>query len=174
MARVTYFDHERACPTTAFHGIEFEHKVPVTLDDNLHADTLDILEQNRFFKVEDRGKRQADPLISEPAKAREAGARAFRDGKPFSIPVRLRYNHAGEIWAAGYRHDRPWLKAIRRPRDREDGIVLDRIAEQMLRFLGGNPNWSRGATTRSGDITSKSKRITPVCLPESVCGVILL
>jgi len=72
MARVTYFDHERACPTTAFHGIEFEHKVPVTLDDNLHADTLDILEQNRFFKVEDRGKRQADPLISEPAKAREA------------------------------------------------------------------------------------------------------
>ena len=103
MAKVTYVDHEKSCPTTVFHGIEFEHRVPVELDDHLHADTLDILENNRFFKVEDRGKRPTDPLMADEAKARAAGAMAFKDGKQLSIPPRLRYHPNGEAWAAGYR-----------------------------------------------------------------------
>jgi hypothetical protein len=103
MAKVTYLDHEKACPETTFHGIEFEHKVPVELDDNLHADTLDILEQNRWFKVEERGKRPADPLMTDPAKARAAGAQACKDGQPLSIPARLRYHPHGELWSAGYK-----------------------------------------------------------------------
>jgi hypothetical protein len=89
-----------------FHGIEFEHRVPVELDDHLHADTLDILENNRFFKVEDRGKRPTDPLMADEAKARAAGALAFKDGKPFSIPARFRYHPNGEAWAAGYRREK--------------------------------------------------------------------
>ena len=103
MAKVTYVDHEKSCPETTFHGIEFEHKVPVELDDNLHADALDILEHNRFFRVEDRGKRPTDPLMTDPAKARAAGMQAYKDGKQLSIPARLRYHPSGEIWAAGYR-----------------------------------------------------------------------
>jgi hypothetical protein len=89
-----------------FHGIEFEHKTPVELDDNLHGDTLDILEHNRWFKVEERGKRPADPLMADEAKARAAGALAFRDGKPFSIPPRVRHHPNGEAWAAGYRREK--------------------------------------------------------------------
>ena len=114
MSTVTYHDihgdkgADWACPRTEFHGVQFRDGHPVELndDDPRHAAIIDTLDGNPWFTVkrdkaaEAKIEAEANP---DPDRYREAGAQAFRDGKPFSIPPRWRKRPAGELWAAGYR-----------------------------------------------------------------------
>lgn len=125
MTTLTYMDINEDCPRTAFQGIPFKDGVPVELDDSnpAHRDIIDTLDGNKWFKIErakaEETKRKAEieAAAENPDRYRAAGAQAFKDGKPLSIPPRWRKTSAGEAWAAGYKLEKARMDAARDARE---------------------------------------------------------
>ena len=95
MAKITYYDREKAAPRVVFHGVAFEHKEPVEVDELKQAPLVRLAERNPFFEVAGKGDR-------EPSRAYGRGADAAASGKERSIPVAYRGKPDGAQWLAGF------------------------------------------------------------------------
>ncbi len=95
MTKITYYDHEKAAPRVVFHGVDFEHKEPVEVDDIKQATLIRLAEANRFFEVTEKGD-------SEPNKAYGRGAEAAVAGRDRNVPQSFRGKPDGIHWLAGF------------------------------------------------------------------------
>jgi hypothetical protein len=95
LAKITYYDREKAAPRVVFHGVEFEHREPVEVDELEQATLIRLAEGNPFFEVTEQGD-------SEPAKAYASGAEAGAAGKERSAPTALDGKPDATHWLAGY------------------------------------------------------------------------
>jgi hypothetical protein len=113
MPKITYFDREKAAPSTTFHGVEFDHKVPVDLDEVKHLNEaqkralIEMADANRFFEVEhDAPVAAAD---THPAGGQEPTVSPYDEGWDASaagakrvVPRRYRDKPEAERWTTGF------------------------------------------------------------------------
>ena len=104
MAKVTYYDREKAAPRVVFQGVEFEHKDPVELNKIEHATLIRLAEANPFFEVTGKGE-------SEPNRPYGKGADAAAAGKERNVPVAYRGKPDAAQWLAGFDHKTEELAA---------------------------------------------------------------
>jgi hypothetical protein len=95
VTKITYYDREKAAPYVAFHGIDFEHKEPVEVDELRHATLIRMAEANPFFEVTEKGD-------SEPNKAYGRGADAAAAGRDRNVPHAYRGKPDATHWLAGF------------------------------------------------------------------------
>ena len=104
MAKVTYYDREKAAPRVVFQGVEFEHKEPVELDEIEHATLIRLAEANPFFEVAARAS-------GAPSRAYGKGADAAAARKERNVPVAYRGKPDAAQWLAGFDHKTEELAA---------------------------------------------------------------
>jgi hypothetical protein len=104
--KITYYDREKAAPRVVFHGVEFEHKDPVEVDELKHATLIRLADANPFFEVTEKGD-------SEPNKAYGRGAQAAASGMQRSVPQGYRGKPDGQHWLADAWPSRSRPPAIR-------------------------------------------------------------
>jgi hypothetical protein len=95
MTKITYYDREKAAPRVVFHGVEFEHKDPVEVDEIKQARLIRLADANPFFEVTEKGD-------SEPNKAYGRGVDAAGAGKERSVPPAYRGKADANHWLAGF------------------------------------------------------------------------